>query len=102
MHHDDTTDSLYLAADLYLINAARRAHDLLDCASRALTWYSQTGDLRDGHDVGALLARVQEVWQIDLDALDSGCSVAVRWYALRAERWALDAEFLTRGWSAVG
>lgn len=81
---------------------ATRAHALLDAASRALTRYSETADPRDGQDVGALLGAVQAVWEIDLDALDVGCPVAVRWYALRAERWSLDAEFLSRGWQAVG
>jgi len=75
-----------------------RAHALLDAASRALTRYGETLDHRDGQDVGALLGAVQSVWEIDLDALDCGCSVAVRWYALRAERWALDAERLAAGW----
>lgn len=100
----DLLDLLDLLADLDPEYARRdqaaRAHTLLDAASRALTRYSETADPRDGQDVGALLGAVQAVWEIDLDALDVGCPVAVRWYALRAERWSLDAEFLCRGWSA--
>jgi hypothetical protein len=75
-----------------------RAHELLDAASRALTRYSETADERDSQDVSAYLWRVGEVWEIDLDALDAECSVAVRWYALRSERWALNVEFEMRQW----
>jgi len=92
------TEATYSDPAFVLSESRTRAHDLLDRASRALTVYSLTADLRDGQDVAALLGRVSEVWTVDLDALDVECSVAVRWYALRAECWSLNAEFASRQW----